>query len=255
MTIEILTIPCLSDNYAFLMRDADSGTVALVDAPESGPIIAALNARGWALDIILLTHHHYDHIDGVPALVEAYNCEVVGNAADAARLPDLTQPVNVGDTINVGGIEGHVYQADGHTIGHIYFHFPAAKAVFTADSLMALGCGRLFEGSAAQMWETMQSFMKLPEDTIVYSGHEYTQGNANFALTVEPHNTALQARANDIAEKRRQNTATVPSSLVLEKETNPFLRAHLAEVKTAIGMPGATDVEVFAEIRQRKDNF
>ncbi len=255
MTLEILTIPCLSDNYAFLLRDKATGTVALVDAPEAGPIQAVLHDKCWNLDIILLTHHHYDHIDGVPDLVAEYNPKIVGAKADASRLPPLDIALSEGDKVSVGETVGGIFDVSGHTIGHIAFHFPTAKAVFTADSLMALGCGRLFEGPPAMMWESLSKLAALPTDTIVYSGHEYTTGNANFALTVEPDNAALQARAKDIATKRAANIATVPSSLAEELATNPFLRAHLPDVKAAVNMRDASDAEVFAEIRARKDKF
>lgn len=255
MTLEILTIPCLADNYAFLLRDQATGKVALVDAPESYPIQAALKDKGWKLDMVLLTHHHYDHVDGLPELVEEFSPAIVGAKADAHRLPPLDLALNESDTFTLGESEGHVIDVSGHTLGHIAFHFPSAKAVFTADSLMALGCGRLFEGTAEMMWASLSKLAALPADTIVYSGHEYTASNAKFALTVEPKNAALQARAADITSKRAAGIPTVPSTLAEELATNPFLRAHLPEMKSATGMPDATNVEVFAAIRKRKDNF
>jgi hydroxyacylglutathione hydrolase len=255
MTLEIVTIPCLADNYAFLLRDQATGKVALVDAPESHPIQKALQDRGWKLDMVLLTHHHYDHVDGLPELVAEYHPQVVGAKVDANRLPPLDLALNEGDTFSVGESEGHIIDVSGHTIGHIAFHFPSANAVFTADSLMALGCGRLFEGTPELMWTSLSKLAALPAGTIVYSGHEYTASNAKFALTVEPENTALQARAADITAKRAAGIPTVPSTLAEELATNPFLRAHLPEMKSAVGMEGATDVEVFATIRKQKDNF
>jgi hydroxyacylglutathione hydrolase len=255
MTLEIVTIPCLADNYAFLLRDQATGKVALVDAPESYPIQKALQDKGWKLDMVLLTHHHYDHVDGLPELVAEYHPQVIGAKADASRLPPLDLVLNEGDTFTVGESEGHIIDVSGHTIGHIAFHFPSANAVFTADSLMALGCGRLFEGTPEMMWASLSKLAALPLDTIVYSGHEYTASNAKFALTVEPNNTALQARAADITAKRAAGIPTVPSTLAEELATNPFLRAHLPEMKSAVGMEGATDVEVFAAIRKQKDNF
>ena len=255
MTLEILTIPCLADNYAFLLRDQATGKVALVDAPESYPIQAALKEKGWKLDMVLLTHHHYDHVDGLPELVEEYRPQVIGAKADAHRLPKLDLALNEGDTFNLGESEGHVIDVSGHTIGHIAFHFPTANAVFTADSLMALGCGRLFEGTPEMMWASLSKLAALPADTIVYSGHEYTASNANFAVTIEPDNAALKARARDITTKRKAGIPTVPSTLSEELATNPFLRAHLQETKFAVGMSDATDVEVFAAIRKQKDNF
>ena len=255
MTLEIVTIPCLADNYAFLLRDSATGKVALVDAPESYPIQNALRDKGWKLDMVLLTHHHYDHVDGLPELVAEYHPQVIGAKADANRLPPLDLALNEGDTFSLGESEARIIDVSGHTIGHIAFHFPSANAVFTADSLMALGCGRLFEGTPEMMWASLSKLAALPTDTIVYSGHEYTASNAKFALTVEPDNAALQARAADITAKRAGGVPTVPSTLADERATNPFLRAHLPEMKAALGMEGASDVEVFATIRKQKDNF
>ncbi|OUS04347.1 hydroxyacylglutathione hydrolase [Rhodobacterales bacterium 52_120_T64] len=255
MTLEIVTIPCLADNYAFLLRDRATGKVALVDAPESYPIQKTLRDKGWHLDMVLLTHHHNDHIDGLPVLVEEYHPQVIGAKADANRLPPLDLALNEGDTVSVGESMGHIIDVSGHTIGHIAFHFPSASAVFTADSLMALGCGRLFEGTPEMMWASLSKLAALPSDTIVYSGHEYTASNAKFALTVEPQNAALQTRIADITAKRAKGIPTVPSSLAAELATNPFLRAHLPAMKTAVGMEGAPNNEVFAAIRKQKDIF
>ncbi|MFV2051987.1 hydroxyacylglutathione hydrolase [Aliiroseovarius sp. YM-037] len=255
MSFTIETIPCLSDNYAFLIHNDVSGQTALVDAPEAGPIMRALQDKGWTLDLILLTHHHADHIDGVAALQDAFDATVIGAAADAHRLPSLDKEVSEGDVIEFAGADIHVLDVSGHTVGHIAFHMPDANAAFTADSLMALGCGRLFEGTPAQMWSSLSKLSTLPADTLICSGHEYTQANARFALTIEPDNADLISRAAQIDADRAAGIATVPSTLVTETATNPFLRAHLPEVKSAIGMANASDVEVFAEIRKRKDNF
>ncbi len=255
MPLEIVTIPCLSDNYAFLAHDAASGETALVDAPEAEPILAALEARGWRLSHVLLTHHHWDHVDALPAILERHPAKVIGATADAHRLPELGQQVAEGDSFTIGGDEIHVLDVSGHTVGHIAFHAPASKAVFTADSLMALGCGRLFEGTAAQMWDSLSKLAALPGDTIVYSGHEYTQANAAFAETIEPGNPDLQARIADIASARAENKPTVPSSLALELATNPFLRPQSVEIRDRLEMQDAPDAEVFAEVRARKDAF
>jgi hydroxyacylglutathione hydrolase len=255
MPLELVTLPCLADNYAYLLHNAETGQTALIDAPDAAPIQAALAEQGWGLDLILLTHHHWDHIDGVEPLREAFGAKVVGAAVDAHRLPKLDLAVQQGDVIDVIGTKAHVIDVSGHTVGHIAFHLPEISAVFTADSLMALGCGRLFEGTPDQMWQSLRKLRALPADTLVCSGHEYTAGNARFALTVERGNTALQARAAEIAAKRALGEATVPSLLSEEIATNPFLRADLPEVKTAIGMADAGDVAAFAEIRSRKDRF
>lgn len=255
MPFEIIILPCLSDNYAYLLHDAKSGRTALVDAPEATPVKAALAARGWTLDAILLTHHHYDHIDGVAELLQTYDAQVYGAKADASRLPPLDHALAYGEDFELFGEKVVVLDVSGHTIGHIAFYLPESTAVFTADSLMALGCGRLFEGTAAMMWESLNRLMSLPGDTMVYSGHEYTQSNARFAVTIEPDNTALQLRVEEINSKRAKGEATVPSLLQLELDTNPFLRAHTQQVKAAMGLQGIEDALVFAEIRKRKDHF
>ncbi|APG47778.1 hydroxyacylglutathione hydrolase [Phaeobacter porticola] len=255
MPLEFVTLPCLSDNYAFLLHNAETGRTALVDAPEADAIKTELERRGWGLDQILLTHHHWDHIDGVADLRAAYNPQIIGASADAHRLPDLDVAVAEGDTFDCLGENVGVLDVSGHTVGHIAFHFPSSAAVFTADSLMALGCGRLFEGHPDQMWQSMQKLAALPAGTTVYSGHEYTQSNARFALTIEPGNPALQNRAAAIDAARAEARPTVPSLLQEELDTNPFLRAHLDSVKAALGMADAPAAEVFAEIRTRKDRF
>ncbi|WP_343081490.1 hydroxyacylglutathione hydrolase [Ostreiculturibacter nitratireducens] len=255
MPLEIVTVPCLKDNYAFLAHDAATEATAVIDVPEAAPILTALQSRGWKLSHILITHHHGDHIDGVPALAAATGARVIGATADAHRLPPLTEAVSEGDTVRVGMARGTVIDVSGHTVGHIAFHFPDSNAVFTGDSLMALGCGRIFEGTAPMMWESLSKLAALPPETLVYSGHEYTTSNARFALTIEPGNEALISRAAAVDAARSKGQPTVPSTLEEELATNPFLRASLPEVKAAIGMAGASDAECFAEIRARKDRF
>lgn len=256
MPLEILTIPCLSDNYAFLAHDGATGTTALVDIPEAGPILAALKDKGWSLDLILVTHHHWDHVEGLNDVQAAFpDAKVVGNAADADRLPTLDLALTDGDSLSIGGETGRMFDVSGHTIGHVAFHFPDSKALFTADSLMALGCGRVFEGTKPQMWESLQKFLPLPGDTIVYSGHEYTASNARFALSVDPDNPDLQKRAAEITAARDAGKPTVPSTLADEFATNPFLRAHTPELAAALGMQGADPVDIFTEVRTRKDTF
>lgn len=255
MPLEILTIPCLTDNYAFLAHDSDSGETALIDVPEAEPILAALAEQGWTLNQVLLTHHHADHVQGLDEILAAHPARVIGAKADAHRLPPLDTAVSEGDTLQIGSETGHVIDVPGHTVGHIAFHFPASRAVFTADSLMALGCGRLFEGTAAQMWASLGKLAALPADTMVYSGHEYTRANGRFAVTVDPENPDLAARVQDISDARARSEPTVPSLLSLELATNPFLRATDPAVQEAVGMPGEKPVAVFAEIRARKNRF
>lgn len=255
MPLEVVTIPCLSDNYAFLAHDAASGNTALVDAPEAGPILAELDKRGWTLSHVLLTHHHWDHVDGLSAILEKHPAKVVGAAADAHRLPPLDQQVSDGNMFEFGGEQIRVLDVSGHTVGHVAFYMPDSAVVFTADSLMALGCGRLFEGTAPQMWASLSKLAALPDETIVCSGHEYTQSNAKFALTVDPTNAALQKRADDINRARAAGEPTVPSTMALEKATNPFLRAADPAIQAHLGMQNSDPAEVFAEIRTRKDSF
>ena len=255
MALELITVACLTDNYAYLLHDADSGQTALVDAPEAAPILAALAQRRWKLSDIFLTHHHDDHIQAVPELVAATGARVTGGASDAHRLPKLDHQIRPGDTLRVGAEEGQVLDVSGHTVGHLAFHFPASKLAFTADSLMAMGCGRLFEGTPAQMWESLSRLADLPPDTLICSGHEYTASNARFAATLEPDNPVLMSRVAAIAAARDAGRATVPSLLSDELATNPFLRAGRSALKAAIGKPDATDAESFAELRARKDKF
>ena len=255
MTLSVITIPCLEDNYAFILRCSETSTTAVVDVPDAAPILAALKEREWGLDYILLTHHHFDHIDGVPDLQTATGAQVIGASADEHRLPPLDHAVKDGDIFEIGASSMDVIDVSGHTIGHIAFWFQDEHKVFSADSLMALGCGRIFEGTQPMMWETMQKFIAMPADTMVYSGHEYTASNAKFAWTIEPDNADLIQRAADIEKMRVAGEFTVPSSIGLEMATNPFLRAGMNVVKNAIGMHNAQDEAVFAELRTLKDNF
>ncbi len=255
MTLELVIVPCLSDNYAFLLHDSDTRQTLLVDAPESWPIVAALEARGWNLSHVALTHHHYDHVDGLDDLLKVFNPQVIGAAEDAHRLPKLDLAVTGGETFDWSGHAVAVFDVSGHTEGHVAFYMADAGAVFTGDSLMALGCGRLFEGKPAQMWTSLRRLAALPGETLVCSGHEYTEANAAFAITIEPENAELVARVGRIKAARANGDATVPSLLSEEMATNPFLRADLPQVKAALGMEAAEDAAVFAEIRARKDSF
>lgn len=241
MTVELVTIPCRADNYAFLIRDSDTGLTAVIDVPDAAPIIAALKARTWTLSHILITHHHDDHIEGVEALREATDAKVCGSTADAHRLPRLDIALNNGDTIPFGADTLHVIGTPGHTVGHICYHLPASRLAFTADTLMAAGCGRLFEGTPAQMYASLARLAALPPETLICSGHEYTASNLRFAVSVDPDNPALVARIADTTTARAAGKATVPSLLSLEIATNPFLRAP--------------SLAAFATLRAAKDRF
>lgn len=253
MPLELVTIPCLSDNYAFLIHDAATGQTALVDAPEAAPIQRALSDRGWSLTDILLTHHHPDHVDGVAALRDG--TRVIGAAADAHRLPPLDLAVAEGDRFVTCGAEVDVIDVSGHTIGHIAFHIASDQLLFSGDSLMAGGCGRLFEGTPAQMWKSLQKLRGFGGATRVCSGHEYTATNMRFALSLEPDNPRLISRAEAVSRARDAGAFTVPSELDLERNTNPFLRADDPALAKALGLSGAEPVDVFAETRSRRDTF
>jgi hydroxyacylglutathione hydrolase len=242
MSITAHAVPILSDNYAWLLRDEASGAVAIVDPADPGPIIAAIEQlAGGRLDLILLTHHHGDHVAGTDDVRARFGAPVVGAAADARRLPKLDRAVTEGDTVALGGAAATVIDTPGHTVGHIAFHFPDGGVLLCGDTLFSLGCGRLLEGTAADMFASLGKFAKLPGDTLVCCGHEYTQSNARFALTVEPENAALVARAAEVDRLRAVGRATVPSTLAAELAENPFMRAP--------------DVATLADIRARKDRF
>jgi hydroxyacylglutathione hydrolase len=255
MPLELVTIPALSDNYTYLLHDKASGATACIDVPEADPILAELSKRGWALTEIWLTHHHHDHIGGVDDLLAHHEAKVVGAAADRHRLPPLNTEVSDGDAFEFGGEVVDIVDVSGHTVGHIAFVLKTSGYAFTADSLMALGCGRLFEGTPAQMWDSLQKLAALDPKTLICSGHEYTQANARFAVTVDPHNTDLKARVERINSARERNEPTVPSSLAEELATNPFLRASDPAIQAQLHMIGEDPVDVFAEIRARKDRF
>ncbi|KEO61456.1 hydroxyacylglutathione hydrolase [Thioclava indica] len=256
MSVELLIIPCLADNYAYIVHEAATDTTTVIDVPEAPPVLKALTERGWKANLILLTHHHSDHIDGAQTLAAATGAKILGAAADAHRLPRLAQALHPGETIPIGMEKVEVMDAPGHTVGHLAYYFPEAGLLFSGDSLMSWGCGRLFEGSAAQMFETLQRFCELPDETLVCSGHEYTEANGRFALSLEPENPNLLARMAEVRETRAQMRPTLPVELGLEKVTNPFLRGDDPKLRAALGLPAnGTALEAFTEARARKDRF
>lgn len=253
--LEIAQFPCLHDNYAFLLHDSDSGETAAIDTPDGPAIESELDRRGWHLTHILNTHHHDDHAGGNAYLKERTGCRVIGPAADAARIPAIDVGVTERDRIEFGGRLIEVFTTPGHTRGHIVYYLPSERAAFVGDTLFALGCGRLFEGSPEQMWSSLQKILRWPDDTRIYCAHEYTLANAHFALTVEPENPALIARAREVAALRRAGQPTVPSTLGVEKATNPFLRPTSAGLQAKIGLAGSDAATVFARTRALKDAF
>ena len=251
--LAIELVPCLSDNYAYLVHDQDAGLCAVVDPSEAPPVKRALAAKGWKLTHILNTHHHFDHTGGNVALKEEFGAEIVGPGKDRDRFAGLDTGVDESTGWSFGGRKVRVMDIPAHTSSHIAFIVD--DAAFTGDTLFAMGCGRLFEGTPAMMWSSLSKLMTLPDATRIFCGHEYTQSNGRFALTLEPSNAALVARMRDVDAARAKGAPTIPSTLGLEKQTNPFLRPNSPELRKTLGMESASDVEVFAETRKRKDNF
>jgi hydroxyacylglutathione hydrolase len=255
MALEIEQFMCRSDNFGILARNPATGEAFLVDAPEEAPILAAIERTGWRPSTLLVTHHHGDHVEANLALKQRFELTIVGPEAERAKIPGIDRTVGGGDTITVAGLEVEVIDTPGHTLGHVSYHLPSERVVFAADTLFALGCGRLLEGTPAQMVSSLRKLAALPPDTKVYCGHEYTQANARFAMTVDPDNAELKARAKEIDALRTEGKPTLPTTIGRELETNPFLRWDDPEIRRTLGMEGADDVAVFAEIRKRKDNF
>ena len=253
--LDIEVFSCRSDNYGVLVHDSESGLTASIDAPEENAILEAATRRGWTITHIFTTHHHTDHVEANLALKERFGLEIIGPVNEAIAIPGLDKTVADGDEFQFGEHLVRVIETPGHTAGHICFHFPDDKILFAADTLFALGCGRLFERTAADMWHSLQKLAVLPDETAIYFGHEYTLSNARFALTIDPANERLRARAAQIEALRAENKFTIPTMMGLEKETNPFLRANDPAIRRNLVMEGKTNEEVFAEIRKRKDAF
>lgn len=255
MTLEIVQIPVLNDNYVYLAHDPGTGQTAAVDPAVSGPVMDELRRRGWTLTHILNTHHHGDHVGGNLELKSATGCVIVGPRADRDRIPGIDITVGDGDRYALGNAEAEVFDVPGHTRGHIAYWFPDSAALFCGDTLFTMGCGRLFEGTPKQMWSSLSKLAQLPDETRVYCAHEYTEANGRFALSVEPDNGALQRRMAEVRSLRAAGKPTVPSFLGEERETNPFLRPESDEIRRNLRMGNADNVAVFAEIRALKDGF
>ncbi|MBA0764568.1 hypothetical protein Gotri_013909 [Gossypium trilobum] len=283
-SLQIELVPCLRDNYAYLLHDVDTGTVGVVDPSIAMPIIDALSRKNWNLTYILNTHHHHDHTGGNAELKARYGAksvkaryrtgyqlglasknepypslahrQVIGSGIDKDRIPGIDIVLNDGDKWMFAGHEVHVIETPGHTRGHISFYFPSSAAIFTGDTLFSLSCGKLFEGTPEQMLSSLQRIMSLPDDTNIYCGHEYTLSNSKFALSIEPKNEALQSYAAHVTHLHNKGLPTIPTTLKKEKACNPFLRTTSSEIRQALNIPAdANAAEALGVIRQAKDNF
>lgn len=255
MPAEIRLFRCLQDNYGVLIRDAETGATAAIDAPEAAPVEAALKETGWTLTDILVTHHHHDHVGGIEALKSKYRCRVVAPAGEAAKIPAVDETVREGDTVSVGKLAANVIETPGHTLGHIAYWFHGARVAFVGDTLFSIGCGRVIEGTMEQMWQSLKKLRDLPDETAIYCGHEYTLANIKFALSIEGGNAALRAREAQAKQQIEAGKPTIPVTIGEEKKANTFLRADVPEVAAAVGLAGTPADKVFAEVRERKNKF
>jgi hydroxyacylglutathione hydrolase len=255
MPAETHLFVCLKDNYGVLLHDPSTGATAAIDAPEAAPIEAALAERGWRLTDILVTHHHADHTGGIAELKKKHLCRVVAPRKEASKIQNIDVTVREGDVVQVGSMVGRILETPGHTAGHISYWFKHDKLAFVGDTLFSVGCGRILEGTPEMMWQSLVKIRNLPADTQLYCGHEYTAANVHFALTIEPKNSALRARAEEVVRLIEKKRPTIPTTIQQEKSYNPFLRADLHSVAGAINMEGANPESVFATIRARKDKF
>ncbi len=255
MPAETRLFLCLKDNYGVLLHDPDTGATAAIDAPEAGPVEAALQKTGWNLTDILVTHHHHDHTAGIVTLKRQHGCRVVAPEKERAKIPEVDETVREGDEVKVGNLTAKVIETPGHTLGHIAYWFPRERLAFVGDTLFSIGCGRVIEGTPEMMWRSLKKLRDLPNDTLIYCGHEYTAANIKFAQSVDAHNPALAARAVEAQRQVSAGEPTVPVSIGDEKLANPFLRADVADLAADVGMAGKPPEKVFAEIRGRKDKF
>jgi hydroxyacylglutathione hydrolase len=253
MAAEIRLFHCLTDNFGYLIHDPETKATASIDAPEAAPIVKALEREGWTLTDILITHHHHDHVGGVAELKEKYGCRVVAPHDKSAGIANVDLRVRQGDVVKVGGLLGRVLETPGHTLDHVSYVFDNDKALFAADTLFSIGCGRVFEGNYRMMWDSLLKLRALPDDFKLYCGHEYTAANIKFALTIEPENPTLKARAEEVTRLRAANQPTIPTLLGEEKKANVFLRADEPSVAAGVRMKGRDAAQVFGELRERKN--
>ncbi|MGZ5849375.1 MAG: hydroxyacylglutathione hydrolase [Methyloceanibacter sp.] len=252
---QIYQFPARSDNYGVLVHHPETGATASIDAPDAEAVLAALHEKGWELTHILITHHHHDHTAGNEVLKRMTGCAIVGPAKEARGIPGIDIKVGEGDTVEIGNIKGSVIETPGHTSGHVSYYFPDDSAVFVGDTLFSIGCGKLLEGDAKTMWASLEKLASLPPKTALYCGHEYTANNARFALTIEPENAALKARAKEVEALAANAEPALPTTIAQELATNPFLRPSSPTIQKRLGMKGRPLAEIFGEIRKRKDKF
>ncbi|MEM1151462.1 MAG: hydroxyacylglutathione hydrolase [Pseudomonadota bacterium] len=252
--LKVHQFPCLNDNYGFLAHDSETGETVAIDTPDGDRYLEEAKALGWSIHQIWNTHWHPDHTGGNLVIKQQTRCKIIGPTGEAEKIPGIDEEVSGGDTLQLGALSAEVLDVPGHTIGHVAFHLPSASAAFVGDSVFALGCGRIFEGTTDMMWESLLRLRELPPETTLYCAHEYTQANARFAETIETDNAALHAYIVEIDAKRARGESTVPMPLSREIETNPFLRADLPSLQAAMGHAGDASA-TFAEIRGRKDRF
>ena len=255
MTAETRLFRCLQDNFGVLVHDPATGATAAIDAPEAAPVEAALRVTGWRLSDILVTHHHADHTGGIAELKARHRCRVTAPRNEAARIPDVDATVGEGDQVKVGNLTARVIETPGHTAGHITYVFDADRLAFVGDTLFSIGCGRVIEGTPEMMWNSLLKLRALPDDTDIFCGHEYTMANIRFALTIEPDNEDLRARAEEAKREVAAGRATIPTTIGEEKRANVFLRADVPAVAQAVGLAGRPAADVFAEVRARKNRF
>jgi hydroxyacylglutathione hydrolase len=253
--LDIIQIPVLTDNYIYLLHDPVSRETAVIDPALAQPVLDVLNQKGWRLNYILNTHHHWDHVGGNLELKEKTGCKIVAAQADWDRIPGIDRGVSEDDVISLGQHRGRVISTPGHTSGHIVYYFAEDGALFCGDTLFVMGCGRLFEGTPEQMWDSLQKLKALPPSTQIYCTHEYTQANGRFALSVEPDNSHTQQKMIEVQRLRAENKPTVPSTIEQERTTNPFFRADSISLQKTLGLEGQSSVSVFTELRKRKDSF
>lgn len=253
--LEIIQIPVLNDNYIYLIHEPISKITAVIDPAIAEPVLEILHDKGWSLNYIFNTHHHWDHVGANSELKQKTNCKIFASATDSSRVPGIDKELKQGDTLKLGEQSIKIIATPGHTLGHIVYHFVENNSLFCGDTLFSMGCGRLFEGTAEQMWQSLQLIKQLPKQTKIYCAHEYTLANGKFALTLEPNNQQLLDRLKQVKKLRSDNKPTIPSTLEQELASNPFLREDSQEIKELINMTDKTAVETFTKIRILKDQF